>query len=161
MIEKDQNQNPEESNNDQLANDIDIIPEEILEGLTEEKRIKMNLFAAELFSGPLPHPKILADYKKVLPQAPERIISMAERQQNHRINMEESLIKGDIKRADLGLRFGFALYLLLFASGIYFIATGNQLPGYIFAGIGTILSSVSAFLRVGVERAKEEKEGNL
>ncbi len=83
---------------------------------------------------------------------------MAERQQDHRINMEESLIKGDIKRADLGLIFGFILYLLLFMSGFYFIATGNHLPGYIFTGIGIVLSSVSAFLRVGVERAKEERE---
>ena len=82
---------------------------------------------------------------------------MAERQQDHRINMEESLIKGDIKRADLGLIFGFILFLFLFISGFYLIATGNQLPGYIFTGIGIVLSSVSAFLRQGVERVKKEK----
>ncbi len=158
MTEKDQSQIPEDNVNDQLSNDVEIVPEDILEGLPEEKRKKLTVFAAEHFSGPLPHPKILADYKKVLPDAPERIISMAEKQQDHRINIEASLIKGDIKRADLGLMFGFTLYLLLFLSGFFFIARGNNLPGYIFAGLGIVLSSVSAFLRVGVERAKKEKE---
>lgn len=156
MTEKDRNQSPEENDNDQLS--IDIVPEEILEGLPEEKQKEITVFAAEHFSGPLPHPKILDGYKKVLPDAPERIISMAEKQQDHRINMEERLITGDIKRADLGIIFGFILYLLLFISGFYFIATGNNLPGYIFTGIGIVLSSVSAFLRVGVERAKKEKD---
>ncbi len=156
MTEKDRNQGPGENDNYQLSNDVDIVPEEILEGLPEDKRKEITIFAAEHFSGPLPHPKIMADYKKVLPDAPERIISMAEKQQGHRINMEESLIKGDIKRADLGLLFGFILYLLFFLSGFYFIAIGNNLPGYIFTGIGVVLSSISAFLRLGVERAKKE-----
>ncbi len=156
MTEKDQKQTQEDT--EQFSNDVEIVPKEILEGLTEEKRKEITIFAAEHFSGPLPHPKTLADYKKVLPDAPDRIISMAEKQQGHRINMEESLIKGDIKRADLGIIFGFILYLLLFISGFYFIATGNNLPGYIFTGMGIILSSISAFLRVGVERVKKDKE---
>lgn len=157
VTEKDQIKNPEENDNGQLTNNVEIIPEEILEGLTEEKRKEMTIFFAEQFSGPLPHPKIMADYKKVLPDAPERIFSMAERQQDHRINMEESLIKGDIKRADLGLIFGFILFLLLFMFGFYLIVTGNNIPGYIFAGTGIILSSVSAFLHLGVERDNKEK----
>ncbi len=157
VTEIDKNQVPEANDNDQLSSDVDIVPKELLEGLPEEKRKEISIFVAEHFSGPLPHPKIMADYKKILPGAPERIISMAEKQQEHRINMEAILIKGDVKRADLGLNFGFVLYLLLFISGFYFIATGNNLPGYIFTGIGIILSSVSAFLRVGVERTKKEK----
>jgi len=85
---------------------------------------------------------------------------MAERLQDHRINMEESLIKGDIKRADLGLIFGSILFLLLFMFGFYLIATGNDLPGYIFTIAGIVLSAVSTFLRVGVERdiKKDKKE---
>lgn len=160
MTENDRTQNPEENDKDQLSNNVEFIPEEILEGLTEEKRKEITIFAAEHFSGPLPHPKIMADYKKVLPDAPERIFSMAERQQDHRINMEESLIKGDIKRADLGLIFGFILFLLLFMFGFYLIATGNDLPGYILTATGIVLSAVSAFLRVGVERdiKKDKKE---
>jgi uncharacterized membrane protein len=158
VTEKDRNQAPQE--NDQLSKEMEIIPEEILEGLPEEKRKEITIFAAEHFSGPLPHPKIMADYKKVLPDAPERIFNMAEKQQNHRIKLEESLIKGDIKRADLGLIFGFILFLLLFMFGFYLIATGNDLPGYILTATGIILSTVSAFLRVGVERdtKKDKKE---
>ncbi len=38
MTEKDQDQIPEENDKGQLPNDVDIVPEEILEGLPEEKR---------------------------------------------------------------------------------------------------------------------------
>ena len=48
MIDKDQNQAPEDNNRD-LSNDVDIIPEEILEGLPEEKRKEIIVLAAEHF----------------------------------------------------------------------------------------------------------------
>ena len=156
VTEKDRTLTPEDNENDQLSNNEETLPKEILEGLPEEKRKEITaVYAAAHFSGPLPPPKIMADYKKVLPDAPERIFSMAERQQDHRINLEESLIKGDIKRADLGLIFGSILFLLLFMFGFYLIATGNDLPGYILTATGIVLSAVSAFLRVGVERDNE------
>ena len=40
-------------------------------------------------SGPLPPPEMLAQYEEILPGAAERILSMAERQAEHRQKMEQ------------------------------------------------------------------------
>jgi uncharacterized membrane protein len=66
----------------------------------------------EEFSGPLPHPQALKAYDIVLPGAAERIISMAEKQQAHRLYLERTVIDGDTKRASLGLAAG-ALFPLV------------------------------------------------
>lgn len=42
--------------------------------------------------GPLPPPAILADYNAIVPDAAERILAMAERQNEHRISMEAGLL---------------------------------------------------------------------
>lgn len=41
------------------------------------------------FSGPLPHPEILAKYEDILPGAATRILEMAEEQANHRRFMKK------------------------------------------------------------------------
>jgi len=38
VTEKDRTLNPEDNENDRLSSNVEIIPEEILEGLPEEKR---------------------------------------------------------------------------------------------------------------------------
>lgn len=45
------------------------------------------------FSGPLPPPQILGQYDEVLPGAAERILRMAEKQQDHRIGVDQSGIR--------------------------------------------------------------------
>ena len=57
------------------------------------------------FSGPLPPPQILGQYEDELPGAAERLFRMAEKQQDHRINMDES----SVRRANWGLGAGFAV----------------------------------------------------
>ena len=61
-------------------------------------------------SGPLPPPEMLAQYEEILPGAAERILSMAERQAEHRQKMErdeseaERALKRDESEADRTLK---------------------------------------------------------
>lgn len=48
------------------------------------------------YSGPLPAPEDFKAYKEVLADAPERIIAMAERQQKHRIDLENKIVDSGI-----------------------------------------------------------------
>ncbi|MBW2608107.1 MAG: DUF2335 domain-containing protein [Deltaproteobacteria bacterium] len=52
--------------------------------------------SAQTFSWPLPPPEILAKYNSVLPDAAERIISMAENQATHRQRIESKVIESNI-----------------------------------------------------------------
>ena len=48
------------------------------------------------FSGPLPPPEILAQYEQILPGAADRLFMMAERQAAHRMELETTVVKGNV-----------------------------------------------------------------
>jgi uncharacterized membrane protein len=56
----------------------------------------------ELYSGPLPHPKTLQEFESIVLGSAERIISMAESQSKHRMELERSVIKSDIDNSKRG-----------------------------------------------------------
>ncbi|MBI1739603.1 MAG: DUF2335 domain-containing protein [Acidobacteriales bacterium] len=66
----------------------------------EERREAEAIFrtAVEVsrFSGPLPHPEDLAKYEQVLPGSADRIIRMAERQAEHRQNLEKTVVLSNV-----------------------------------------------------------------
>ena len=68
---------------------------------------------AQAFSGPLPPPEILAKYNSVVPNAAERIITMAETQAAHRQRMESKVIESNVRNSQLGLHYGVDYWLSL------------------------------------------------
>ena len=88
----------------------DAIPADvnaILQELPEEKRsaILATMMAFEeerSFSGPLPPPEYLEAYEKTLPGAPDRILVMAEKQVDHRIDVEKTIVKKKFNQSTLG-----------------------------------------------------------
>lgn len=112
-----------------------------------------SLAIATKYSGPVPHPRMLQQYKDVMADAPERIFAMAEKQQAHRMDLEKSVIKGDILRADRGLILGFVLFLILGVGAIILLALGKDIPGFAVL-VTSIIGGIGNFIRVGRERAK-------
>ena len=110
----------------------------------------------ELTIGPIPSPDHLERYEQTLPGAAERILSMAERQSNHRQTLESKVIKSDIRNSLLGLIFGFIIGMTGVASAFYLIYLGRILEGTIFGG-ATIVSLVSVFIYGSRQRRKERQ----
>ena len=137
-----------EDGNKKISKEI----EELIEKVGDKEVASKIIAIAESFSGPLPHPKILAQYKEILPDAPERIIAMAEKQQEHRFNLEKNVIKGDIVRANRGLTLGFILFMIFGLGAIVLLAIGKNIQGY--ALLASLLED-RQFHLVGVERAKK------
>lgn len=94
--------------------------------------------AKQTFSGPLPHPEILAGYEKVCPGAADRIIKMAENQMGHRHEIESSFLKAHSRNSKLGIIFAFILCLLSIAGGIICVALDKQVSGLILGGAGLV-----------------------
>ena len=69
------------------------------------------------FSGPLPPPEYLDAYEKTLPGAPDRILVMAEKQVDHRIDVEKTIVKKKFNQSTLGQIIG-AILILFFGSNI-------------------------------------------
>lgn len=129
----------------------------------EQRTVLLQHRQVTTHSGPLPSPQDLAEYERSLPGAAERIIAMAERQQNHRIECEKLELTKDIGhrtevvalqkigakamfRSDsLGQVLGFIVALLCVSAAIYCaIVLSNTVSTGLFLGL-PVLGLVNAF----------------
>lgn len=141
----------------EVTKSIEIPPELVREAGGKDVVNRIIRFYTESFSGPVPHPRIIAQYMDVLPDAPERIFKMAEKQQDHRMGLENMVIGGDVKRADLGLRLGFVIFAIVVVGAVILLALGKDIAGYITLGTG-LSASILNFIWVGSERRKEREK---
>ena len=116
----------------------------------------------ESFSGPMPHPDILKGYKELIPNAPERILQMAEQEQRHRIEVENKMLEQNnrniIESTKANKRsqiIAFILAFVLIASGVALTILGHAIVGGTIFGT-TIVGVVAVFI-TGKSR-KDTKE---
>lgn len=146
---------------------IDPAPEviEILDELPEQYRklaetavqISVQQVTAEYYSGPLPPPRILAQYKDILPDLPDRLFSMAEKQQEHRHEMEKAVVFSNIRNELLGTLSGPVVAITLLILGAIIILAGKSIEGLITLG-GSALAFVSSYITARNKHKKELEE---
>lgn len=115
--------------------------------------------ATATWTGPLPPADQVEAYERVLPGSFNRLLSMAERQQDHRIDLEKTVASGSIARARHGMYLGFALAVIVLAIGAAAIFTGHQTAG--LAGIiapAAVLAAVFAVGRIDQRRERVHKD---
>lgn len=95
----------------------------------------------------MPHPRHLREYDEVLPGAAERILSMAERNLQHNISMDQSMVNAEVADRKLGMWLGAGLFGLLIvgAFGTLFVTSNPVVPG-LFLGTAAI-GGVVAFIK--------------
>jgi uncharacterized membrane protein len=96
----------------------------------------------QTFSGPLPRPADFKAYKEVLSNAPERILLMAEKQQQHRIDSEKRIIKADIRESIFGQVFAVLLVVLFLAAAVYLGINGHDWLAGIVATLSATISTI-------------------
>lgn len=109
------------------------------------------------FSGPLPPPELLKAYNEIIPDGAIRIIAMAEKQQDHRIDLENEVVRSDIRRSDRGLIFGFTICFVIALGGIYLIATGKSISGLVLV-LSQMVSIAGIFVYSNKVRKEERAE---
>jgi uncharacterized membrane protein len=74
--------------------------------------------ARQEFSGPLPHPSVLAEYEHVYPGSAKMIFDRFEKQSDHRMFLEKTVVQNREKQSNRGQLFAFiiALALIVFAA---------------------------------------------
>ena len=108
---------------------------------------------ASSFSGPLPHPDILARYNEVVPNGAERIFAAFERQGAHRESLEICVVQGNVKSQSRGSWFGFIISMTAVLAGTYLIAIGKGVWG-----LPTIISSLAALVGVFYYGRRQQKK---
>ena len=134
----------------------------VLESLTEEQRkvIVGALYAVEesaSFRGPLPPPEMLKGYESVLPGASERILVMAEKQQEHRMYIEKTIVDRQTKQSGNGQKWGGTLTILF---GFIALALGYTGHDFLAGTIATttIISLVIVFVLRKIPEGRDKKK---
>ncbi|MCY4525697.1 MAG: DUF2335 domain-containing protein [Anaerolineaceae bacterium] len=103
------------------------------------------------FSGPLPHPEIMAGYEHTLTGSAERILKMTEEAQRHRHAMEKTSLQGAIRFDFLGWASSTVITILVLVGSFSLINQGQS----VFGVAGVIAAAavlVATFLRSRQER---------
>lgn len=98
----------------------------------------------EFSQGPLPPPNILEAYDKVVPNGADRIMSLTERQSQHRQDMEAKVIEGNLWAQRFGARSAFVLTFTAMVAGAFLVYSGKSIyfgSFLSFAGLGSALIS--------------------
>jgi uncharacterized membrane protein len=109
------------------------------------------------FSGPLPPPSLLQEYERIVTGAADRIISMAEKQAEHRQFLEKTIVVGDATRANRGLYVGGFVTLCFLGSAAFLIYNGHDWAGGVLAGLD-IVGLASVFVYGTISRRAERKK---
>ena len=80
---------------------------------------------------------------------------MAERQSDHRMQMDKMVISGGSRRSYLGLVAGFVLSAMVIGGGIYLIATGHDWAGASLVGLN--LAGLAGVFVYGSKSSRDEQ----
>lgn len=124
---------------DNITRIIQEIPSE------SDRKVIEAVIMERMFSGPLPPPEFLAQYKSILPDAPERIMAMAEKEQQHRHDVDNAMVKGGLKQRSRGQILGFILALLFGAASLILGLKGQTTLAGIL-GTTTVIGLATVFV---------------
>lgn len=105
-------------------------------------------------SGPLPPPQVLQQYGEVLPDAPERIVTMAENEQKHRHQVESNALQGQIALDRRGQRFGLTIGLSALGVALFLGLNDQELAASIIGGID-LVALVGVFVYGRISRGEK------
>ena len=126
-------------------------------GVPPEKRSKIIRAVAvsiqKSHSGPIPDPETLAHYNDIIPNGAERIMTMAEKQSDHRIEIEKKVLSGQLNQSNIGQFLAFIIGIFALTVSGYCISNGHEWGGSII-GAGGLTGLVTAFIK-GKSNQKE------
>ena len=146
--------------------------QEILEApdveVEEKEKEQVRQVVAEVirseFSGPIPPPSIIKGYEEILPGSADRILAMAEKQSDHRQEMDRKIVNTEARDSLLGILFAFMLGFGCILAAVVMVILVPKSAGVIsgavlgVTGIGSIIATFIKSTRGSYGRKKEERK---
>lgn len=133
----------------EVLRDLQSEAPEIIRKLSKTDRTRLASYVSSFtsfYSGPLPPPELLSQFNDCIPDGANRIMVMAEKQQEHRILQEDKTISANLKESSRGQVFGFILVILIFLFASYLVVSGNTKTGAIIM-LGDLASVLIAYFK--------------
>lgn len=156
------NTNRENSENSsqivQIEQELNEINPQLFKGIPIQKKqeIIKTLVSIKMHSGPLPDPETLFQYDKVISNGADRIMAMAEKQQDHRIELEKTAVRSQLSQSKKGQIFGFIISMVIVGCGTYLAICGHEKTGVVL--IGTTLVALAGIFVLGRFKNQKSKE---
>lgn len=122
---------------------VEAILDEIIS--IPEERVKVLSVFQRFHSGPLPDPETLTAYNSIIPNGADRIMQMAEKQLEHRIDLENIVASSRESQSKRGQVFALIIAITFAGAGVFSIIKGYQIPATIAWGT-TLVTIVSTFI---------------
>ena len=78
------------------------------------------------------------EYDRVLPGSADRLFSMAEKEQDHRIVYEQTALRASVQDSKLGQCFGFAIAVICIGAGAFLAMEGQTVAACIALGASAV-----------------------
>lgn len=133
---------------------------ELLENVDEGTITRVLEMSQKRFSGPLPPPEMLAEYDEINEGFANRIISLTERQQAHRHDIEKTSVTAAISSEKRGQDYALIVCVLVILASTIVTALGHVISGTIIMG-GSLTGLAYIFISgKKYEEKEKDKPGN-
>lgn len=137
---------PAADDNEEVLSLLDQVPEEVLVKALERRGNEPNAIVASFteWRAPLPPADMLNEYEQISPGFADRIISLTEREIDHRHGRQKSALGASIGAEKRGQYMALDIALVMIIASASLIAVGQAIAGSIFGGV-TLLGLVALF----------------
>ncbi len=105
-------------------------------------------------SSPIPPPEIMKGYNALMPDAMEKFFALAEKQSNHRQEIEKIEVINQNKRANIGLWAAWSISFLCIIIGAFLIYKDKPISGFTLI-TSTVISRMFSFIVAKHNRDKD------
>ncbi|MBC6491721.1 DUF2335 domain-containing protein [Flavihumibacter stibioxidans] len=156
---KTQKTEEEPNGNGELMNierEIEKVKPNIFKGIpqTQKRQILSLIVQSKSHRGPIPSPEDMEEYGRVIPDGANRIMAMAEKQQEHRIELEKFAVKEELSQSSRGQIFALIMGLSCLLVGGFLVYTQHDTAGSIL--FGTSLTTLVIAFIVGKVRQRND-----
>lgn len=111
------------------------------------------------YNSPIAPPEVMEGYARVLPDAPERILAMVERQEAHRHHIEKTVVEAGAKNASKSINITAYIATLFVGAAVYMVHEHYVVYGIVTLGSTlATLAGVNIYGRATQKRERIEKE---
>lgn len=135
----------------EIEQELRTVNPKIFEGLNQGKKVEILSAIHKVsviekhHSGPLPDADTMIQYNSVIPNGADRIMIMAEKQQDHRMGLENKAVTSQLSQSKFGQIFGFILSVIIISACTYLSFTDHETTASILGGT-TIISLAGIFV---------------
>jgi uncharacterized membrane protein len=130
---------------------VELLPPDVREfvsALPVEKRgaaTQVLLARFTSHTGPIPSPEALEQYGQTLPSAPDRILRMAEKQSDHRMEIEKQVVKRQLNQSGIGQFLAATIAVVCISSASWLALHDHDTVAGVIGGT-TVVGLVTTFI---------------